>query len=315
MGFTNSALVTHTHISPCKTNNRTSNIYFIAPHCVVGHATVESLGNQFSKREKGASSNYGVDDKGGCGLYVEERDRSWCTSSSFVDNRAVTIEIASDATHPYKMTDKAVDTVVRLMADICRRNGKKKLLWLKDKNTTLNYNPKPDEMLIVLHRWFASKACPGDYLVGKMQEVVDRVNKLLNVYHKITYKAHCQTYGWLGEVSDFADAGTTGKSKRLEAITIDPHGVKLKARVHLQTYGWTDWVEFDSATTLGTTGQAKRLEAIEIVSLTDGVEVEYQAHMQTYGWGNVYRNGKTSNGYAGTVGQAKRIEALRIRLI
>lgn len=315
MEFTNSALVTHTHISPCKTNNRKNSIYIISPHCVVGHATVESLGNLFSNRERCASSNYGIDDNCGVGMYVEERDRSWCTSSSWNDDRAVTIEIASDATHPYKMSKNAIDTTVKLMADICKRNGKKKILWFGNKEKTLNYVPRADEMLVTVHRWFANKACPGDYLCNLMESIVERVNKLINVYHPIDYTAHVQSIGWMETVKDWEVAGTTGKAKRLEAITINPHGVKLKARVHIQSIGWTDWVEFDNVTTLGTTGQSKRLEAIEIVSLTDGVEVEYQTHMQTYGWGTVYRNGKISNGYAGTVGQAKRIEALRIRLV
>lgn len=133
--------------------------------------------------------------------------------------------------------------------------------------------------------------------------------------HSIDYTAHCQSYGWMKKVKDWEIAGTVGKAKRLEAITINPHGIKLKARVHIQSIGWTNWITFDQAVTLGTTGQAKRLEAIEIVSLTDGIEIEYQAHMQTFGWGSVYRNGKTSNGYAGTVGQARRIEAVRIRLV
>lgn len=131
----------------------------------------------------------------------------------------------------------------------------------------------------------------------------------------ISYKAHCQTYGWLPEVKDFEQAGKiVNPPKRLEAITIDPHGVKLKARAHCQTYGWSNWVEFDKPTTFGTTGQSKRLEAIEIVSLTDGVKVEYQAYMEGIGWGHVYKNGRNSTGYAGTVGQARRIEALKIKL-
>ena len=153
MAYTNSKLVVYTKLSPNHSGQRTHSIDRISPHCVVGQVTAESLGNNFSKSSYRASSNYGVDKDGRVGLYVEEKNRSWCTSSNANDQRAVTIECASDTKSPYRMNDAVYETLIKLCADICRRNGKKKLIWFGDKNKSLNYAPKSDEMVITVHRW------------------------------------------------------------------------------------------------------------------------------------------------------------------
>lgn len=130
MAFTNSPLVSYTKISPNKTVNRNKAIDVITPHCVVGQCSVETLGNIFAPTSRQASSNYGIGADGKVGMYVEEKDRSWCSSSSSNDNRAVTIECASDTKHPYSMNDKVYATLIELCVDICKRNGKTKLVWL-----------------------------------------------------------------------------------------------------------------------------------------------------------------------------------------
>ena len=106
--MSNSPLVKYTKLSPNHSGQRQHKIDTITPHCVVGHLSLETLGNVFSSSSRQASSNYGIDDNGKVGMYVEEKNRSWCTSSKSNDNRAVTIEIASDAKHPYRITDKAL---------------------------------------------------------------------------------------------------------------------------------------------------------------------------------------------------------------
>lgn len=106
---------------------------------MVGQVTAESLGNWFALRSTQASSNYGIDKDGRVGMYVEEKNRSWCTSNNANDNRAVTIECASDTFEPYRMNEAVFKTLVRLCVDICKRNGKEILLWIPDKNTALNY--------------------------------------------------------------------------------------------------------------------------------------------------------------------------------
>lgn len=175
MGYTNSSLAEYVKLSPNHSGQRVSAIDRITPHCVVGQCTAEGLGDWFSKTSTQASSNYGIDKDGRVGLYVEEKNRSWCTSSNANDQRAVTIECASDTSEPYWMNEKVYAKLIELCADICRRNGKKKLLWFTDKNKSLNYTPKSDEMLITVHRWFANKSCPGNWLYERLGNLASTV--------------------------------------------------------------------------------------------------------------------------------------------
>ncbi len=175
--FTNSPLVKYTKLSPNHSGLRKQPIDTITIHCVVGHCSLETLGNIFAPVSRQASSNYGVDDNGNVGMYCEEKNRSWCTSSSANDQRAVTIEVASDTKHPYAITDGALQGTIRLCADICRRNGIPKLIWKNDKSLI----GKPDQQNMTVHRWFDAKACPGDYIFNKLGYIADEVNKLLNV--------------------------------------------------------------------------------------------------------------------------------------
>lgn len=180
MGFTNSPLVVHTNLSPNHSGKRTHSIDRISPHCVVGQCTAESLGNLFANTERQASSNYGIDRDGRVGMYVEEANRSWCTSSRENDQRAVTIECASDTSAPYAMKDAVYAALIELCVDICKRNGKKKLLWLADKDKTLSYEPAADEMVITVHRWFANKSCPGDWLYSRLDDLAQKVTAALS---------------------------------------------------------------------------------------------------------------------------------------
>ena len=178
--MTNSKMVSYTKISPNQSGNRKHAIIYITPHCVVGQASVETLGAIFSRPAKAASSNYGIGSDGRVGMYVPENNRSWCSSSNYNDQRAVTIECASDSKAPYKMNDKVYKTLVKLCVDICKRNGKTKLLWLGNKSRTLKYKPKKTEILITVHRWYANKSCPGQWLYDKLDDLAKEVTKQLN---------------------------------------------------------------------------------------------------------------------------------------
>lgn len=180
MAYTNSSLATVTKLSPNQSGTRTHSIDRISPHCVVGQCTAESLGNWFALASTQASSNYGIGKDGKIGLYVPESNRSWCTSSNANDQRAVTIECASDTVAPYAMTDAVYQSLIKLCTDICKRNGKKKLLWFNDKDKSLNYNPAADEMVITVHRWFAAKSCPGDWLYNRLGDLALKVTTALS---------------------------------------------------------------------------------------------------------------------------------------
>ena len=94
MGFTNSPLVKYTLLSPNHSGQRNHAIDTITIHCVVGHTSLQTLGNVFLPKSRKASSNYGVDDNGNVGMYVEEKNRSWCTSSAATTRIARSAPIA-----------------------------------------------------------------------------------------------------------------------------------------------------------------------------------------------------------------------------
>lgn len=177
--MSNSSLVSYTKLSPNHSGQRTHAIDRITPHCVVGQCSVETLGNIFLPTSKEASCNYGIGADGRVLLCVEEKNRSWCSSSSENDQRAVTIECASDATAPYAFKDVVYQKLIALCVDICKRNNKKKLLWLGDKTKTLAYSPKSDEMILTVHRWFANKSCPGDWMYARMGDLASKVTAQL----------------------------------------------------------------------------------------------------------------------------------------
>lgn len=172
-------MVSYTRLSPNHSGQRTHSIDRITPHCVVGQLSAESICGCFTSPSRQASCNYGIGTDGRVSLCVEEKNRSWCSSSNANDQRAVTIECASDKTEPYAMNSRVYDSLVKLCTDICRRNGKKKLLWLGDRNKTLNYAPKSDEMVLTVHRWFANKSCPGDWLYARLGDLAARVTAAL----------------------------------------------------------------------------------------------------------------------------------------
>lgn len=192
--MSNSALVSYTKISPFRTSPRNHKIDTITIHCMAGNFTVETCGNIFQRAGRNASSNYGIGSDGRIGMYVEEKDRSWCSSSKDNDNRAITIEVANDggAATGWHVSDKAMESLIKLVADICKRNGIEKLLWKANKKLI----GKVAEQNMTVHRWFAAKACPGDYLYGKHGYIADEVNKLLGVTEKAveTPQAQSQTY-------------------------------------------------------------------------------------------------------------------------
>ncbi len=177
----NSPLVSYTKLNKNNSGKRQHAIDRITPHCVVGQMSIEDLlGWLSSTTGKGAcSANYGIGNDGRVGLNVPEDCRAWTSSSSANDNRAVTIECASDKTHPYAFRDVVYKKLIELCVDICKRNGKDKLLWLGSKEKTEGYNPGSREMVLSAHRWYAAKECPGDWLYGKYGELAKKVTEAL----------------------------------------------------------------------------------------------------------------------------------------
>ncbi len=199
MAYTNSSLVDYKKISPNSTNPRKKKISKITIHHMAGNLTVEQCGDIFAPSSRQASSNYGIDSKGRVGLYVEEKNRAWTSSSPDNDNMAVTIEVANDEIGGnWHVSDKALAKLIDLCVDICKRNGIEKLNFTGDKKGNLT-----------MHKYFAATGCPGPYLESKFPYIADEVNKRLIVKDKHEYAVECaerledktglekQTINWL----------------------------------------------------------------------------------------------------------------------
>lgn len=176
MTMGNSKLATYTKLSPNCNKPRNHAIDTISIHCMAGNCSVEVCGEVFAPTSRQASSNYGVGSDGRIALYCDEANRSWCTSSGANDHRAITIEVANDGGAPeWHVSDKALSALIDLCADICKRNNIKALLWRGDKNLI----GQVGKQNMTVHRWFAAKSCPGDYLFNKHGYIAAEVNKRL----------------------------------------------------------------------------------------------------------------------------------------
>ena len=197
--MSNSSLVKYTKISPNKTSPRDHAIDTITIHCVVGQVSVERLGEIFAPTSKKASANYGIGSDGRVGMYVEEKDRSWCSSNADNDNRAITIECASDSKYPYAINDAVYKTLIELCADICKRNNIKELKWKADKSLI----GQVDKQNMTVHRWFGKKSCPGQYIYERLGQIAEEVNKKLKA-SEVTVLYRVQTGAFLNK--SYADA-------------------------------------------------------------------------------------------------------------
>lgn len=183
--MSNSTLINYTKISPNSTNPRRDTIKKITIHHMAGNLSVQTCGNIFASSSRQASSNYAIDSDGQVGMYVEEKNRSWCSSSSSNDNQAITIEVANDSFEPnWTVSDLALNKLIELCADICKRNNIEKLNFTGDENGNLT-----------MHKWFAATACPGPYLESKFSYIAEEVNKCLSyIEEEKLYKVQIGAY-------------------------------------------------------------------------------------------------------------------------
>lgn len=321
--MSNSKLVSYTRLSPNHSGVRTHSIDRITPHCVVGQCSVETLGNIFMDTNREASCNYGIGADGRVLLCVDEGNRSWCSSSNSNDQRAVTIECASETYHPYEMNNNVYNSLVKLCVDICKRNGKKKLLWFNDKNKTLNYSPKSDEMIITVHRWFDNKACPGDWLYNRLGDLAKKVTEQLGGNSKpkkptITYRVYADGK-WYREVKGLG--GVAGRFKQaISGLMIKVSEGNIRYRVHLRDGDWLDWVDgYNKADS--NNGYAGILgKVIDTIQIEFSGVGDYKATYKVCGQGNNYwydwqhntEEDTRQDGYAGKNGKA--IDRVQITL-
>lgn len=185
--MSNSHLVTYTRLSPNRTSPRNHAIDTVTIHCTAGQGTARQLLDQSHfvtyDPDNGVSCNYAVGRDGSIGLCVEEANRSWCSSNKANDHRAITIEVSSESVSPYKVTEQALAALIDLLVDICQRNGIKRLVWSNSKTDRVNHR---NGCNMTVHRDFAAKACPGDYLYAMHGDIAEAVNKRLEASEEVT---------------------------------------------------------------------------------------------------------------------------------
>ena len=230
MGYTNSPLVSYTKLSPMHSGTRNHAIDTISIHCMAGNLSVETCGSIFQNKE--ASSNYGIGSDGRIALYVEEKNRSWCTSSASNDHRAVTIEVANTiAADPWPVSDAAYESLIKLLVDICQRNNIKELKWKGDKNLI----GQVDKQNMTVHRWFAAKACPGDWLYNRHGQIAAEVNARLEAAREADRQKEEQK-----------KKEEEQKKKEEEQMTYDQFKALMKQyRTELQDNDCGDWSKED----------------------------------------------------------------------
>lgn len=320
--MSNSNLVTYTKLSPNCTKPRNHAIDTITIHVFVGQVTAEQGCNIKSFTHynpvNGASCNYVVGYDGSIGLCVDEANRSWCSSNGKNDHRAITIEVASETKHPYAVTNKAYSALIELVADICKRNNIKQLLWKADKSLV----GKVDQQNMTVHRWFANKSCPGDYLYNRHGDIAAKVNELLGVRPSgdetihVTYKSYAGK--WWPEVVDCNDINADGyagvQGNNMTALMAKPDKGTLRYRVHLVGKGWLPWVE-NYTDFAGIRGKA--IDAVQMQLLNvKGYEVQYRVSPSSnkgwYGWCTGLTDA-SGDGYAGVFGNP--IDCIQVKIV
>lgn len=321
--MSNSKLVNYTKLSPNHSGTRTHSIDRITPHCVVGQCSVETLGNIFMNANREASCNYGIGADGRVLLCVDEGNRSWCSSSNSNDQRAVTIECASDTYHPYAFNEKVYNKLIELCVDICKRNGKNKLLWFNDKSKTLDYSPKADEMVLTVHRWFDNKSCPGDWLYNRLGDLAKRVTEKLGGSEvkpqkpTITYRVYADNR-WYNEVKGLGNVA--GRFKQaISGLMIKVSEGSIRYRVHLRDGDWLPWVDgYDiNDSNNGYAGiKGKVIDAVQVeFSGVGDYKATYRVRKQGAGfwdWQHNTEKDTEQDGYAGVIGY--KIDGLQITL-
>lgn len=212
--MSNSRLPTYVRLSPNVTKPRQGTIKGVAIHCTAGGKDLPA--SNFADlprfvipdKKLGASCHYVVGGDGSIAQVCGEENRAWCTSNK-IDHQLVTIEVASDHVAPYLVNTVAIQSLVKLLADICRRNGIPKLLWKGDKSLMGHW----DKQNMVVHRWTANKACPGDFLYNLHPKIANAVNEILagkeeeetDIEKLLKQLTPEMCYGIMAEAMNYAD--------------------------------------------------------------------------------------------------------------
>lgn len=270
------------------TKGRQRPVKAITIHHMAGNLTIEQCGALWQNPKRNGSSHYGIGTDGRIANYVDESNTAWTNSNWNSNCESITIETANDQIGgDWHVSDQALNSLIRLVADIAKRNGLGTLV--KGQNLTW-------------HSMFTSTTCPGGYLMSKLDYIIEEANKINNP--RIKYRSHLQEIGWQEWKCDGQTSGTSHESKRLEAIQIDFKG-DVYAKAHIQKDGWVDYGKITKDTIIGTEHQSKRLECLCLKG-----DFKYRVHIEGSGWSCWTK----ADGICtlGSVGQSLRIEAIEI---
>ena len=282
-------------------------IQMITIHHMAGVLSAEQCGGIFQQKGRNGSSHYGIGNDGTIGLYVDENNTAWTNSNWDANCKAVTIETSNSSVGGnWPVSDKALNSLIKLVADIGKRNNLGTLV--KGKNVTW-------------HSMYANTSCPGSYLLSKMDYIVAEANKINqqkpipNYTGTITYQAY--TNKWLSEVKKCDNtangyAGIYGKpitafrcKPQYGEIIYEAHELKGKWLGAVNSKDYSNGSYNSYAGILG-----KKIDGIRIKS-TRGY-VDYRVHTIEDGWLEWARGfGDKGNQFAGIYGHT--IDGIQMR--
>lgn len=269
----------------------------ICLHHMAGRLTAEQCGKIFQQIGRYGSSHYGIGYDGRIGQYVDESDTAWTNSNWDSNCKSVTIE-TSDNDNSWYVNDTTLNSLIKLVADIAKRNNLGTLVPSKN---------------LTWHSMFTNTSCPGDYLRSKMQYIADEANKIncgssvpssnvVNVY----YKVKTQKHGWLPEVKNLEDyAGWENSPITGLAIRVDKGSIKYRVTtVSGKQLGWITGYNINDYIK-GWAGNGEAIALVEVYYYTPNnirpyKKAKYKVNNYDWQYDNEKINGQ--DGYAGVMG-------------
>lgn len=272
----------------------------ITIHHMAGVMSATQCGKIFQTKGRNGSSHYGIGNDGKIGQYVDESNTAWTNSNWEANCRAVTIETSNNKTGgDWTVGDKALNSLIKLVADIAKRNNLGQLV--KGKNLTW-------------HSMYTNTTCPGNYLRSKLDYICTEANKI-NGYNKktVSYRVYCNGK-WFDTAKDGQTAGNQKDAISGIQIRTGAGCGNTKYKVHIKGGKWLSEVKKWDDTDSGYAGiKGKPIDAIMFAS--EKGNVSYRVKTKKSGWlpyVSGYNTKDNKNGYAGNLGE--EIVAVQIKI-
>lgn len=283
------------------TKGRSKKISEITIHHMAGIMSAEVCGKIFQQKGRNGSSHYGIGNDGKIGNYVDENDTAWTNSNWSANCRAVTIETSNNKRGgDWTVSDKALNSLIKLIADIAKRNKLGKLI--KGKNLTW-------------HSMYTNTICPGNYLRSKLDYIINEANKIngYGINKTVSYRVYCNGH-WFDVAKDGQTAGNQKDFISGLQIRTGVGCGNTKYRVHIKNGTWLSEVTKWDNTDNGYAGiKGQKIDAISL--WTENGQFSYRVKTKKSGWlpwVNGYNIKDNINGYAGNL--KEEIIAVEIKI-